>query len=184
MKEIKLENVASKDLVEGAILNNEYQGFKEDYLVVHSLIRKYSPTSLMEVGTNKGTGTKIMCNANPSMKVYSLDLPYELADVSLSEGNHTGSYCKFPFTQLWGDSTEYDYSQHYPLEAWFIDGEHNYENPFKESKEAIKSGAKLIIWHDADMKQVYKAITDAFKGNKDYTLFRVIDTRIAYAVKK
>jgi precorrin-6B methylase 2 len=190
MKQTTFDKIVKGELQNGAILNEEYQGFKEDYLVLHCLLRKYKPKTLLEVGTNMGTGTNIICNAIPDAKVISLDLPYEMADVSLQspvsegKGMNTGSYCKFPFTQVWGDSTKYDYSQHYPIDAWYIDGEHNYDNPFHESKEAIKSGSKLIIWHDSDMETVNNAIKDAFKGNKEYNLFRVIDTRIAYAVKK
>ncbi len=192
MKKITYQQVVKPELTEGAILNEEYHGFKEDYLVVHSLIKAFKPMRFMEVGTNMGTGTNIICNANPKMKVFSLDLPYELAHVSLQspvsegKGMNTGQYCKFPFTQLWGDSTKYDYSEHYPLEGWYIDGEHNYDNPFKETLEAIRSGAKLIIWHDTDIKCVYDAIVDAFKasGTKEYILFRVTDTRISFAIKK
>lgn len=189
MKKVTFSDVVNKELSKGAILNEEYTGFKDDYLVLHCLVKKYDPKTFLEVGTNMGTGTNIICNANPDMKVFSLDLPYELADVSLQspvsegKGMNTGSYCKFPFTQVWADSTKYDYSQLYPIEGWYIDGEHNYANPNHESKEAIKSGAKLIIWHDTDMPEVYRAIIDAFDCNNDYTLYRVEGTRISYAVR-
>jgi hypothetical protein len=189
MKKTTFKEVVTPELAEGAILNEEYHGFKEDYLVLHALIKKYKPKTFMEVGTNMGTGTNIICNANQGMKVCSLDLPYDMAHVSLQspvsegKGMKTGSYCKFLFEQVWGDSTTHDYSKHYPLEAWYIDGEHNYDNPFKESREAIKSGAKLIIWHDTDMSDVYRAIVDAFDCNNDYTLYRVEDTRISYAIR-
>ncbi len=192
MKKIKFASIVTPALAAGAILNEEYHGFKEDYLILHTLVNVYKPKTFMEVGTNMGTGTNIICNANPEMKVFSLDLPYEMAHVSLQspvsegKGMNTGQYCKFPFTQLWGDSTKYEYSQHYPLEGWYIDGEHNYDNPYKETLEAIKSGAKLIIWHDTDIQCVYDAIVDAFRdsGSKDYKVFRVIDTRVSFALKK
>jgi len=190
MKQTSFEEIVTPELVKGAILNEEFTGFKEDYLVIHCLIKKHSPKTLFEVGTNMGTGTNIICNANPGMKVISLDLPYDLAHVSLQspvsegKGMNTGRNCKFPFTQVWGDSMKYDYSQHYPIEGWFIDGEHNYSNPYHESKEAIKSGAKLIIWHDSDIAEVYNAINDAFQWNNDYDLYRVINTRIAFALRK
>jgi hypothetical protein len=189
MKKVTFNEVVTPELAKGAILNEEYHGFREDYLVIHALIKKYMPKTFMEVGTNMGTGTNIICHANLDMKVFSLDLPYYLAHVSLQspvsegKGMKTGSYCKYPFTQVWGDSTKYDYSQHYPIDAWYIDGEHNYENPYIESKAAIASGANLIIWHDSDMPEVYRAIVDAFDCNNDYTLYRVTDTRIAYALR-
>lgn len=192
MKEQKLLDIITPELEAGAIYNDEYVGFHNDYLVLHCLIKKYLPKSLLEIGTNLGSGTEIICNANPAMKVYSLDLPPELAHISLQspesegKGSHKiGSNCFHPFTQLFGNSLEYDYSQHYPLEAWYIDGDHVYNNVFHETKEAIKAKAKLIIFHDSDIEEVYRGITNAFFHDmKKYELFRVIDTRIAYALRK
>ena len=48
----------------------------------------------------------------------------------------------------------------------------------------LKLQPKLIVWHDSDMDTVRKAIDDAFKGVTNYDLFRVTDTRMAFAVKK
>jgi hypothetical protein len=48
----------------------------------------------------------------------------------------------------------------------------------------LKLNPKIIIYHDSDIECVYKGICDAFAGNTHYDLFRVTDTRIAYAVKK
>ena len=191
MKEQILSDIVTPELEAGAIYNDEYTGFREDYLVLHCLIRKYLPKTFCEIGTNCGSGTNIICNANPQMKVYSLDLPPELAHISLQspenegKGNHRiGKNCSRPFTQLFGSSLEYDYSKHLPIEAFFIDAEHTYDNCLHESKEAIKCNPKLIIWHDSDMPEIYQAITDAFKGDKKYNLFRVVDTRIAYGILK
>jgi hypothetical protein len=78
----------------------------------------------------------------------------------------------------------YDYRQHYPIHGWFIDGEHTRPYVLHESREAIKSGARLIIWHDADIPEVLAGILEAFEGNTDYFLFDVEDTRIAYALRK
>lgn len=183
MIKINSSDIVTEKLSKGAII---HEHFAIDYLVLHCLIKKYLPKTFLEIGTNMGVGTDIICNANPKMKVYSLDLPYELSHVSkqspVSEGKgeNTGRMCKYPFIQLWGDSTKYDYSQNF--EGWYIDGEHNYDNPYIESCEAIKNGAKLIVWHDTDMEEVYKAVTDAFKGNNDYDLYRVEDTRISFAL--
>jgi hypothetical protein len=203
MHKILSNQIITKDLAQGAILNEEYHGFKEDYLVLHCLIRKAKPRTLFEVGTNMGTGTNIICNANPNMKVFSLDLPYELADVSLQspvsegKGMNTGRNCKREFTQVWGDSRVYDYAQHYPIEAWYIDGEHVYDNVCIETTAAIMSDPKIIIWHDTDMKEVMDAITHTFSGStrggkwdelarkaSNYQLYRVEDTRISFAINK
>lgn len=173
----------------GAILNEEFPGFKEDYLVLHCLLRKFKPSTVFEIGTNMGTGTKIIKNAVMNALVYSLDLPTELADKSLQhpisegKGDRVGAHCKLPFIQLRGDSMTFDFS-HYPCEAYFVDGEHDYDHPYRETIEILKNKPKLIIYHDSDIPAVYKAITDAFTGNNEYDLVRVTDTRIFFALKK
>ena len=189
MKEQKLSDIVTPELEYGAIYNDEYEGFHNDYLVLHCLLRKYKPASVFEVGTNMGTGTKIIKNAVGEAPVYSLDLPTELAHISLQhpisegKGDMVGHKCDLQFTQLRSDSMWFAYSQ-YPCEAYYIDGQHDFEHPNHEAKEALKLNPKLVIFHDSDISVVYDAITDAFKGNKQYDLFRVIDTRITYAVKK
>lgn len=182
-------DIVTKELLSGAIENNEFTGFKQDYHVLHCLLRIHQPKSICEIGTNLGRGTAIICNAVPDAKVYSLDLPTELAHISLQHpineghGDKVGSLCKFPFTQLRGDSMTFNFTQ-YPCEAAYVDGEHDYDHPYTEFKAMIKNGTKLIIAHDADLLPVENAIKDAFKGQKKYDLFRVTDTRIFYAVKK
>lgn len=190
MKQLTFEQVYNKNLAEGAILNEEFTGFKEDYLTLHCLLKYHMPKTLFEIGTNMGTGTKIIKNAlGPGSTVYSLDLPTELAHISLQhpinegKGDSVGHKCDLPFIQLRGDSMEFDYSE-YPCEAYFIDGEHDYSHPNHETKEVLKNNPKLIVWHDSDMETVYNAIVDAFEGVGNYDLYRVIDTRIAFAVRK
>lgn len=181
------KDIYTDELAEGAILNTEYHGFREDYLILHCLLRKYQPKSVYEIGTNCGVGTKIIKNAVPNAMVYSLDLPTELAHISLQhpinegKGDRVGHKCDLPFTQLRGDSMEFDYSK-YPCEAYFIDGEHDFEHPFHETTEIIKLDPKLIVWHDSDIPEVFEAITKSLTD--DYELFRVFDTRIDYAVRK
>ena len=174
MLKIKFTDIFSEELASDAILNEEYTGFKEDYLTLHCLLKIHKPASFLEIGTNMGTGTKIIKNAlGPDSTVYSLDLP---------KGDKVGERCDLPFTQLRGDSLLYPYNELGPIEGWFIDGEHDYLHANHEAKAAIANGAKLIIFHDADIHEVYNGITDAFEGNESYDLFRVSDTRIAYAL--
>jgi hypothetical protein len=193
-------DICTPELLAGVVENNLYHGFREDYHVLWCLLKKYQPASVFEIGTNMGTGTNIICHALPQAKVYSLDLPTELAHVSLQhpisegKGDAVGSKCKLPFTQLRGDSMEFDYSS-YPCEAYFIDGEHDYVHPYEETMAASELLPEIIIWHDSDIPDVYAAITDAIvltnailvdfiNNDVQYDLYRVTDTRIAYAVKK
>jgi hypothetical protein len=170
-----------------AIINNEFTGFKEDYLILHCLLKMHNPKTVFEIGTNMGRGTEIICNAVPNATVYSLDLPTELAHISLQHpineghGDKVGSLCKRPFTQLRGDSMTFDFTK-YPCEAYWIDAEHTEANVLHETKQAVKCGAKLICYHDSDIPEVMAGIVSGL--GKGYELYRVTDTRIAYAILK
>lgn len=182
------DQICTPELLKGAIENNEFHGFKEDYHVLWCLLRKYKPASVFEIGTNMGTGTNIICHAVPDAKVYSLDLPTELAHVSLQhpisegKGDAVGSKCKKPFTQLRGDSLYFDYFN-YPCDAAFVDGEHSTLNVYVETSALLKTVSKIIIYHDSDMPEVFEGIINAidnYVGNNKLSLFRVVDTRISY----
>lgn len=187
MQKILSKEIISEELSEGAIINNHHEGFPEDYLVLHCILKSHKNKikRFLEIGTSKGMGTKIIKNALGDSVVYSLDLPTDLSYLSsdFPEENNMAYFCDLPFIQLRGDSTKFDYEKYFPIDGWFIDAKHSYENVLIESKVAIKSNAKLIIWHDTDITEVYNAIIEAFKGDKDYKLFRVTDTRIVYAVR-
>lgn len=182
-------DICTDELMEWAIINDEYKGFKEDYLVLHCLLRKYRPKSVFEIGTNMGTGTNIICNAVPDAKVYSLDLPTELAHISLQhpisegKGDSVGHRCKLPFTQLRGDSLNFDYSQ-YPCEAYYIDGEHDTLHAEHETREVLKCKPLMVIYHDCNMPEVWSGIVKGLGKTKGYDLYRVIDTRIGYLLRK
>ena len=189
MKITTYKKICQLALMEDAILH-PHTDFQADYIVLHCLLRKYLPKKFLEIGTNMGTGTKIIKNAlGADAEVMSLDLPTELAHISLQhpisegKGDKVGHRCDLPYTQLRGDSMTYYYRQHYPIDGWFIDGEHDYRHPHHESLMALESGANIIIWHDADMLLVNFAIRDAMNWTKNYELYRVKGTRIAYALK-
>lgn len=184
MKKVNYLDIYDTDLAKDCITHTHLP-FLKDYIVLHCLLKTIQPNTVMEVGTHIGEGTNIICNAVPKAYVFSLDLPARDSDKTLQHPRHkkmvVGEICKMPYKQLFGDSMNFEYPV---CEAWFIDGEHDYSHPRHETGEAIKQESKLIIWHDADMPDVNKAILDSFKGNANYDLYRVVETRIAYAIKK
>lgn len=183
------EDIYSEELAKDAILNDRHPGFVEDYLMLHCLLRKYKIKSCFEIGTHAGWGAQIIKNAmGKDSLVYSLDLSNDDASKSAqhpmrNSNGPTGGDCSLPFTQLLGDSRTFDYSL-YPVESFFCDAEHSYENVFIETKAMIKMKPKLIVYHDADSENVYNAAVDGFAGNEEYELFRIVGTRILYALKK
>lgn len=190
MKHIPYNEVVTEELLKGNLDHNEYDGFLQDYRTLHCLLRKYQPKSVFEIGTNIGSGVNVIATALPEAKIYSLDLDYETMrknskqyPLEANGGDRVGSAARFPYRQLRGDSLKFDYSK-YQCEAYFIDGEHDYKHPRHETFEIMKFNPKLIIWHDADMQEVHNAIIDSFMWNGTYILYRVENTRIAYAVLK
>lgn len=183
-------DVVNDDLLKDSLDHNAHTGFLEDYRTITCLLRVFKPGSIFEVGTNVGSGINVMKKALPEATIYSLDLDYETMKlnskqypISPNGEDRVGTAARVEYTQLRGDSMKFDYSQ-FRCESYFIDGEHDFDHPFHESKEIAKLEPKLIIWHDADIDCVYKAIVDAIGNNEKYTLYRVNGTRIAYAVRK
>lgn len=188
--EQKHKDIVSEKLLLGTMDHNAHVGFLEDYRTLSCLLKKYNPKSIFECGTNTANGVNVMAAALPEAKIFSLDLDYETMRLNSKQypigpngEDRVGSAAKVPYTQLRGDSMTFDYSK-YPCEAYWIDSEHSYEHPYHEIKEALKCNPKIIIAHDCDIPHVMQAFVDALNGNENYTLFRVTDTRIAYAVKK
>jgi len=200
MNIINYTDIATPERMKGAILNQEYTGFKEDYLTLHCLLKMFPVKRYLEIGTNMGTGTLIAKNALEDSDVWSLDLPLDKQHKSLQhlvkEGkadntNYTtkvGSHCYLTYSQVFGDSMEFDYDSVFPedfedTKGAFIDGEHDYKHCYHESKEMFKRNVDLVIWHDADIIPVWNGIQDAVAWIKDYTLYRVPETRIAFALR-
>lgn len=155
--------------------------FVDDFLVLHCLIKMTKPSSLFEIGTCTGEGTLIIKNAIDKGIVYSLDLPPGEGAYNLSS-NDVGARCSLPFVQIFGDSMTLRYEDYYPIESWFIDGAHDYEHVYYETLKALESNPKIIIYHDADIPEVFQGIKDGLEDRSDFLLYRVVDTRIAFAV--
>jgi len=66
-----------------------------------------------------------------------------------------------PYEQLWGDSSSFDYSALGRVDVWWIDGAHDYAHVRHEALSAARQGARLILFHDADLPEVLQAAVDA-----------------------
>jgi len=175
------DSIITPELSSGAIIRDEFPGFKLDFILLHCLMKKYAPKNIFEVGTCDGDGTLVITNATPRSSVISLELPPYTPPYNLTP-QRIGHKCKRPYKQVFGNSLTYNYAQHFPLDAWFIDGAHDYEHVKHETEQAIQSQARLIVYHDTDIKEVLDGVIDGFQGT-DYKIFRVVDSRITYAIK-
>ena len=197
METIEFHSLATPALSRGASLRNDFPGFREDYLALHCLIRKYQPERFFEIGTSSGRGTKVICRAmsrrrvwpDTRERVFSLDVPPG-TDPSIrypgGEDGHparTGSKNPYPYTQVFGDSLTFDVSRYLPIDGWFIDGKHDYEHAVSETRTALATDPLIIVWHDMQIDGVLEGATDAMRAAPSYDLRRVSGTRIGYAVR-
>ena len=123
-----------------------------------------------------------MANSCPNSTLVSLELPPNSSPYFIPQQD-IGYRCNRPYHQVYGNSLTYDYRLHFPIDAWFIDGAHDYYHVFEETKVAVTSNAKIIIYHDADIKEVFDGIVEGMDTEK-YTLYRVTGTRIMFAIDK
>jgi methyltransferase family protein len=196
--EIPYEQVVRRHLERGAVKRRDFPGFREDYLAIHCLLREHGPERLFEIGTSTGRGTKVICKAMSSRRwgkpdtaerVLSLDVPPG-TDASIiyphGEDGHpeqAGSDNPFPYTQLFGDSKTFDIAPYLPIDAWFIDGKHDYEHARSDTELALKCAPGLIIWHDLQIDEVERAVVDTVGPLSQYRVRRVAGTRVGYAVR-
>lgn len=173
---VDLNQICQAPYTDNAILRRDPL-FTDDFLVLHTLLSKVQPISVFEIGTCTGEGTLIIKNAVGDSIVYSLELPLEESTYDIQ---NIGALCYLPYIQIIGNSLSLDYSEYYPIDAWFIDGAHDYLHVFYETTQALLSNPSLIIWHDADIPEVFDAIKDGLEES-NYLLYRVNGTRIAFS---
>lgn len=177
---ITSDSIITQQLAQNALIRKE-AGFEKDFLVLHCLLKQFNPKKIFEIGTCEGYGTAIMANACPHSTIISLDLPPYTPPFNLKP-EQIGYKCKSSYIQIFSESLQYNYAQHFPIDAWFIDGAHDYHHVQHETLQAVASNAILIVYHDTDIEEVLKAITDTL-ANTPYKIYRVTDTRISYAIK-
>lgn len=194
MKYQTFKDIYTDELAQGAYIHDAYIGFKEDYLILHCLLRIHNPKSVYEIGSNIGEGIKVMRAALPNAKIYSLDLDYETMKqnskqypIGADGEDRVGSAARhIDYTQLRGDSLTFDYKK-YPCQAYFCDGEHDTLHAKQETILMLSCKPNIIIYHDSDMPEVMDGILQGLAihtENSNYELYRVTDTRIAYLLRK
>ena len=134
--------------------------------VINSLVKKYQPWNILEIGTFDGRTTLNMAlNTEDSGKVYTLDLLTTetdntrfalLDDEQLYVGKQQngarikGSGVGHKIIQLYGDSANYDFNELPPVSFIFIDGSHAFDYVISDSLKSLEKIEQngIIIWHD------------------------------------
>ncbi len=193
IKMIRLEEIAKK---------NDYDFFLPvnlckpgstpwyDLLVLATLVKKFQPEVIFEIGSFEGLGSAVMCNNCSAKLLYTLDLPPKkinsMSDVSkFAKKDHSigfayksGKFLKLvnPDVKVnrLGDSWNFDFSL-------FIDGAHTYRYVLKDTLNAIRCVQKggIIAWHNVKNTQVLNVI---FRITQYLEVVHVLNSNICFAV--
>jgi hypothetical protein len=198
VQSVTYEEIVRPELARGAVKRRDFPGFREDYLAIHCLVRKHAPERLFEIGTSTGRGTKVICRAmsprrwrkpETRNRVFSLDVePGTDPAIIYPDGEdghpeQPGRDNPYPYTQVFGNSKDFDPSPYLPIDAWFIDGKHDYDYARSDTLLALRTEPRLIIWHDLQIEGVERAVAETMADVSGYTVRRVAGTRVGFAVR-
>ena len=161
-----LKTLGEKVFIPNDCNENGELSLTELYLMAHIALQM-KPRRIFEIGTFRGTTvTTLAMNTPEDAKIYTLDLPYEKGymyeDGTYNNPELVGIVYKAcrksdkakdinKITQLWGDSTEFDFSPYYDMmDLVFVDGGHDYDTVSSDAENAGKMINKngVIIFHD------------------------------------
>lgn len=150
-----------------------------ELVCISALISDTQPQRLLEIGTLGGRTTlNMVANTHPLAEIYTLDLP----NTDHHRAESTKELLGRQWTQLYGDSLTFDFSQLYnSLDFVFIDANHQYEYVRSDSLQAMKmlrNGSGVIIWHDYtswDWEGNTRALNDLYASEDAFGDLRHIE---------
>jgi hypothetical protein len=197
-----------KDGLSVVDINVLFPGFKEtldtfafldggssalDLALIKALCKTIPNCTYFEIGTCRGESVANV--ANVCSQCYTLDLdPKQYSDPV--EGSLVGVFSKNlkNVTQLWGDSTAFDYAAlGKKFDVIFIDGDHRYEFVKSDTSNVLKHLVhenSIIIWHDyaTDVihprNEVFAGILDSIPTAKHENLYYISNTICAVYTNK
>ncbi|MDD2733276.1 MAG: class I SAM-dependent methyltransferase [Desulfuromonadaceae bacterium] len=130
------------------------------------LCRAMSFNKIFEIGTFVGRMTRIIAiNSGKNAIVYTLDLPQKLVPHIIGEFYHDTDESE-RITQLYGDSTLFDYSPWYnEIDFCWVDACHDFEFAYSDTIVAFKmvKDGGWIGWHDYRHSAPWAGVTKAVR---------------------
>jgi hypothetical protein len=181
--------------------DTDLEGLTITELAVLSWIaRNTAPDMVFEFGTADGRTTlNFALNTYERCKIYTLDLPEDKRRVYHDREVEIFGKDNFPvpfksrvgccflghsfsdkITQLYGDSTQFDYiPYHGQVDLIFIDANHDYPYVRSDSENALKMLSKrgTIVWHDYPYWEGVRRYLDGLRAD-GLPLYRIQDTRL------
>jgi predicted O-methyltransferase YrrM len=164
-----------------------------DLSLIRGLCKTMPNCAYFEIGTCRGESVANV--ADVCSKCYTLDLPPELY-TDKAEGSLVAYFSKNikNVTQLWGDSTKFDYAGlGMKFDVIFIDGDHRYEFVQADTANVFKHLVhenSIVIWHDyaTDVvyprNEVFAGILDGVPASLHSNLYHVSNTICAIYINK
>jgi predicted O-methyltransferase YrrM len=147
---------------------------------LQAIVMVHAPQRIFEIGTYDGSTTRRLALAAPNARVFTLDLPIDLAQSATvaDERDHVaagrigdefrGRPEEARITQLHGDSTTFDFTPYRgSIDLVLVDACHEYEYVRSDSRtalELVRPGG-LVIWHDymSGWPGVVRAVDDLLR---------------------
>ena len=182
-----------------------YDGVVEGYIddpqrsIIAAFIREFGCETFFEIGTSLGRTTWTVAHHNPTLEIYTLDVPQttEADETAFAVGADDRTYfrpaqaCGEAFretsesdriTQLWGDSATFDYTPYTDkIDFVYIDGAHTYEYVKNDTQWVLQmlSPDGTIVWDDyVTSPGVYEYLNE-LAPSLDRPLYHLLGTRMA-----
>ncbi|HLZ86638.1 MAG TPA: class I SAM-dependent methyltransferase [Puia sp.] len=165
---------------------------------IAAIIKDNRCNTILEIGTFDGRTTRAMAMnlADENGKIYTLNLPPEMDEVSLSTHQidvnlaskvvsgerFLGTPQERYIQQIWGDSAKFDFSPYNgKMDLVFIDGAHSEDyvaNDTKKAFQLVKPAGGIILWHDAHLFGVKDFFTK-WLAETHYPVYFIRNTSVA-----
>jgi predicted O-methyltransferase YrrM len=202
IKEIDLSEITNIDTVNvcGGVTKRAL-GPVFDSFVLCALSQVVGCQQIFEMGTYLGETAWLLAHNNPSVRVYTLDLPsvdmaehtkLQFTDRNYLEERNRGTRYRYTpeqsrIVQLHGDSATFDYSPYYgAMDLVFIDASHSYSYVRSDSENAFKMLAPegTIVWDDYTYYPGIYAYLNEIASTLDTPVMHIRGTRLAIYSRK
>ncbi len=145
----------------------------QELLFLCALLRDRKPKRILEIGTYRGvTAYHMARNSGDHCRIFTIDLPPDYDPREEMKRDHPvkcpetawvltrqigreafrRTDVEHKITQIYGDSTQYDFDENFPepFDFIFVDGSHDYEHVRKDSLNALRhlKPGGIVLWHD------------------------------------
>ncbi len=164
--------------------------------VLGMLLQQEKPQSIFEFGTYKGGTTLHIAKCSPDSKITTIDFDPGASGDGLVHYNEDTDFPRVfapgqhfhgtpeneRITQIFGDTTTFDFSDHYgKYDFIFIDAEHEYDPGMSDSLNSfkmLKPSGGIIVWDDYSTWPGLKQAVEELSANNP--IYHIENTRLAY----